>query len=962
MHATLTAAAAIALAFPAVGQTVTWDGEGGDLLWLTGDNWDPNGVPPDGANIIIDAGGTVIGPNLPLEVGSLMAMSALEIKGALSVFGPSLITDLDFASCCSQSFVANAPLTLQGNSTFLQRPFFRGGDATTVNGTALFASGLNVADDALRLSGDDITILQSANSDGGGVIDGTVYLNPNAALTSSAAGQWQVKDGGALGLRGTASANDGVNINANLVVDGGEIFADAGRVTVTGSYELKGFSEMDAAAGAELRLEGSPAGSTMGETSFEGAGTIRLNSANITVNGPLANNMRSDRLLGRSGLRISRTITLNDVLVSDGTLTLAGGGVQGTGSLLSRDDTAVLSGFALGTPMVVDGGRVRLFSSMNVNSTLTITGGSVEHETGGALTNNAGTGRVVINGGTLENPIPVGSATFDVFPPIDLMSGTLRSEAGSLRLRGAGSTITGGTIDGGSGGAVQFIAATGSTLTIGTTSAVGDGGTVELGGNGSGIRPTVILTGQLTNEIDSFFSNRGLRIKTSVTGSGSILNQGVCAFEGATADFGATLINTKDLYIDGVRRLQGGITNASTTVQRFGIIFEGGTVVNNNLWSVIAASNNTLGSGASGLIQNNGVYQVGGGTTRIGQTIQPAFNNIGMLVASNADVFVLSPTQLLPDGSLNGGSWITRNSGTIRFSEPITTLRGAGTAVRGDDASFPEVRLDSIEEAALWEVSGDASADDLCLKCGVLAIDDKSILGLDNLEMEMGSSVELKGSATIQAEIKIEIGKPNNPGPPSVIDDVSDVIELSRGPGATPTLRAPQIDLHAVFRPGGDDAGGAFLVDGALTAFPTATWDFDVDPLGAHDVILGSGSFQLAGTLDVSFTQPPTLGDEFAIIAAGDGAALTITGAFDNVRASGIPASLRATPVYGADGVTLSVTCTADTNGDGMLSPADFNGWILAYNNRTPQCDQNGDGACTPADFNGWILNFNTGC
>ncbi len=54
--------------------------------------------------------------------------------------------------------------------------------------------------------------------------------------------------------------------------------------------------------------------------------------------------------------------------------------------------------------------------------------------------------------------------------------------------------------------------------------------------------------------------------------------------------------------------------------------------------------------------------------------------------------------------------------------------------------------------------------------------------------------------------------------------------------------------------------------------------------------------------------------------------------------------------------------CVADTNGDGMLSPADFNGWIIAFNTQSPACDQNGDGLCTPADFNGWIINFNNGC
>ncbi|MEM7623260.1 MAG: right-handed parallel beta-helix repeat-containing protein [Planctomycetota bacterium] len=54
--------------------------------------------------------------------------------------------------------------------------------------------------------------------------------------------------------------------------------------------------------------------------------------------------------------------------------------------------------------------------------------------------------------------------------------------------------------------------------------------------------------------------------------------------------------------------------------------------------------------------------------------------------------------------------------------------------------------------------------------------------------------------------------------------------------------------------------------------------------------------------------------------------------------------------------------CLADTNGDGVLTPGDFNAWILAFNNQSPACDQNGDGACTPGDFNAWILNFNAGC
>ncbi|MEL6498313.1 MAG: GC-type dockerin domain-anchored protein [Planctomycetota bacterium] len=61
-------------------------------------------------------------------------------------------------------------------------------------------------------------------------------------------------------------------------------------------------------------------------------------------------------------------------------------------------------------------------------------------------------------------------------------------------------------------------------------------------------------------------------------------------------------------------------------------------------------------------------------------------------------------------------------------------------------------------------------------------------------------------------------------------------------------------------------------------------------------------------------------------------------------------------------GGCAEVACVADTNGDGALSPGDFNAWVLAFNTGAPSCDQNGDGQCNPGDFNAWILNFNQGC
>ena len=57
-----------------------------------------------------------------------------------------------------------------------------------------------------------------------------------------------------------------------------------------------------------------------------------------------------------------------------------------------------------------------------------------------------------------------------------------------------------------------------------------------------------------------------------------------------------------------------------------------------------------------------------------------------------------------------------------------------------------------------------------------------------------------------------------------------------------------------------------------------------------------------------------------------------------------------------------TTNCPPDTNGDGILSPADFTAWIAAFNTQSPSCDQNADDSCTPADFTAWIANYNAGC
>ena len=113
---------------------------------------------------------------------------------------------------------------------------------------------------------------------------------------------------------------------------------------------------------------------------------------------------------------------------------------------------------------------------------------------------------------------------------------------------------------------------------------------------------------------------------------------------------------------------------------------------------------------------------------------------------------------------------------------------------------------------------------------------------------------------------------------------------------------------------------------------------------------------------DGTLTLPVLLGTDPAITPA-----TAPTGTFDVVGIFDQEAS--PPPVGGLDGYRLIVTSAgdvwdrlcADQNGDGTVTPGDFNAWILNFNSGDPAADANNDGSVNPGDFNAWILAFNEG-
>ena len=141
--------------------------------------------------------------------------------------------------------------------------------------------------------------------------------------------------------------------------------------------------------------------------------------------------------------------------------------------------------------------------------------------------------------------------------------------------------------------------------------------------------------------------------------------------------------------------------------------------------------------------------------------------------------------------------------------------------------------------------------------------------------------------------------------------------------------------------------------DPAITSQPSSQAVNEGDPVSFSVSATDAVSFQwrkngspIGGATSSTFN--------IASAVPGDAGVYTVavTNACDTVISNGASLTIEPAPS----------DCPPDTNGDGLVTPADFNAWILAFNAQAPECDQNGDGLCTPADFNAWILNFNAGC
>ena len=435
-------------------------------------------------------------------------------------------------------------LTIQANNSFSGTTTVNAGTlALNVNGGATLGTSNVIIGDGVGGAGADILLLYFSNQ-----------ISDTASLTINSSGEFDMNQQ-AEAIGSLAMTGGDVNTrNSGALTLGGDVttYADATTATVsgTGTLNLGGavrtFTIADGAAADDMSIS---AVISNGGLTKEGAGVLVLSGAN-TYTGTTTISDGVLALSGGAAIANTGAVVIDDVagatllLNDDETIgSLSGGGA--TGGEVDLDNNMLTVGDASDTTFAgvihnIANGRL----TKQGTGTLTLTGA------------NTYTGATTINEGTLE--LSGGAAILDTGAVV------LADVAGATLLLSGSETI--GSLSGGgtTGGTVDLQS---YTLTVGDASDTTFAGVITNGGGGS---LTKQGTGTLTlSGVNTYTGVTTINAGTLQMGNSSALGTG------GAVNFGAE----GTLLIDSGVILTGSVTNSSGTNNTGTLTFDGdGTV------------------------------------------------------------------------------------------------------------------------------------------------------------------------------------------------------------------------------------------------------------------------------------------------------------------------------------------------------------------------------------------------
>ncbi len=667
--------------------TVTKSGTG--TLTLTGAN------TYSGATTISSSGGT-------LRAGATNAFSAnsahtLNTSAVLDLggFSQTIGSLAGSAGTVTNSGVAAATLTTGGNNTstvfsgIIQNGV--GGTSLTKEGTGTFTlAGNNTYTGATTINAGT---LQIGNGGSSGNVSGDIVNNSALVFNRT----------GSLTYGGVISGSGSVTKNGSVTL------------TLTGNNAYSGGTTINAGTlvvNSDARLGAASGGLTFGGGTLQSTATF-ASARDVTLSGNGTFNTNSGTTLTLGGV-ISGGGALTKS--GSGTLTLTGTNSYNGGTTISGGTLAVSSdanlGNAAGGLTFASGGTLRFDTGFTSNRGVTLNAG------GGVFNTNG-------NSATLNGAIAgVGTLTKSG-------TGTLTLTANNTNT--GNTTISGGTLQLGNGGAAGIVGgnislgSTSSTLVFNrsddltyggniTGSGAASGGFTKNGGNTLTLSGANTYTGGTAingGTLKAGANNRFSASSTHTVASGAFLdlagfNQAIGALAGAgtvtnSAAAGATLTaggNNGSTTFSGV--IEDGAGTTSLTKAGTGTLtlsgtntYSGGTTINAGTLAVSSDANLGAASGAltfnGGTLQTtgnlssnrditlngNGTFNANSGTI---STLGGVISGVGSFTKIGTGTLTLSGTNSYAGGTtISGGTLAVSSDANLGNASGALTLSGGGT-------------------------------------------------------------------------------------------------------------------------------------------------------------------------------------------------------------------------------------------------------------------------------------------
>jgi len=690
---------------PLSATTDTWTGSGGNSNWSTAGNWN-NGAITSGENILINLTTAATTDDQSFTIGTL----------TLSNAGDSVSLNNNVQTTVSGNISNAGTITFNaaGNTTGL---FLNNSLTLSGSGSIVLTSGNNNYTGLLYgTSGAVLTTssnIVGAGTVGNGELNfvnsGTMnanmngldlFVNPDTCgtCTNTNTGTLEATNGGILTLSNGTWTNTGgtikasgtgsaVNLQSGVSITGGTLTTSTGgvindvtghnifltNVTNSGTYVIQNNSLTEISGTLTntgtitINAAGNVSGLYLtGNTTLTGSGTVTLTSTNNNWTG---------YIYGASGAVLTNQSTINGWgTVGNAALQLANASNGTINSNLSGGNitlnplTSVTSTNA-GLMEATNGGTLSMSGG-----TWTNTGGTIEAQTGSGINLSSS---VSITGGTLES-VGTGAVTDVTGQNVFLTGLTL---AGTYNIQNNSQTEISGTI-----------------TNNGTITLQGAGNVTDLYVNPAGSNSatlagtgTIVLGSTNNNYTDYIYGASGgsLTIDQQISGAGNIGNGALTMVNNSTinANLGPTITAAVLTIVPGA----GGMTNnAILEATNGGTLLlsgaAGGSFTNGASGTIEAVGVDGMGNPSTVLLESNASITDGTLTTSGGGIIAVATGHVANLtnVTNSGTLNVVNNGQLNVNGTITNNGTITlqgAGNNTFFYAPSNTTLTGTGTLV-----------------------------------------------------------------------------------------------------------------------------------------------------------------------------------------------------------------------------------------------------------------------------------------